>query len=204
MSGLEVMLKKRMGLSRILAALAAAGYLFTASAWSWSHPWVAQAGAFAGLLLVAAGVMGRVWSLSYLAGKKNKALVTEGPFSLCRNPLYFFSFLGVLGICLRTGMLAVPAVVMPVFAFVHLRSVRKEEARLSALFPGEYEAYARRIPRFIPSLAQFKESDTLSVNAVLFRNGIGEVSIFFLVMAFFELAETLHRTGVLPVLVWLH
>jgi len=46
---------------------------------------------FAGTLLAGVAVTGRAWSLMYISGKKNASLVTVGPYSLCRNPLYFFS-----------------------------------------------------------------------------------------------------------------
>jgi protein-S-isoprenylcysteine O-methyltransferase Ste14 len=204
MKFVEAIFRKRMYLSRLLGALGVAAYVFMASVWPGRNPVAAEAFAFAGMLLVAAGVIGRVWALSYLVGKKSKTLVTEGPFSLCRNPLYLFSFLGMLGICLRTQTLAIPLVVMPLFALVHLRSVRNEEAKLRAAFEGEFDAYAKRIPRFIPSLANFKESEMLAVNAVLFRKGITELTMFFLVMAFIELVAMLHGAGVVPTLFWLY
>ncbi len=200
----EAIFKKRMYLSRVMGAFGVVAYVFMASIWSERQGGLAAAFSFAGMLLVAAGVVGRVWALSYLVGKKSKSLVTEGPFSLCRNPLYLFSFLGMLGVCLRTQTLAIPLVVMPLFALVHLRSVRNEEAKLRAMFEAEFDAYAARIPRFIPSLAQFKESEMLSVNAVLFRKGITELTMFFLIMGFIELVAALHRTGVVPTVFWLY
>ena len=189
-----------MYLSRALGALGVAAYPFMAPAWVDWHVGLAATFAFAGLVLVGLGVVGRVWALSYLVGKKSKTLVTEGPFSLCRNPLYLFSFLGVLGVCLRTRTLVIPLVVMPLFVLVHLRSVRTEEAKLRAMFEVEFDAYARQVPRFVPSFARFKESEMLSVNAVLFRKGITELLMFFVILGFFELVTVLQQTGVLPVL----
>jgi protein-S-isoprenylcysteine O-methyltransferase Ste14 len=200
MNGLAAIFKKRMYLSRVLGALGVVAYVFMAPVWPDWYVWTAEAFAFAGLLLVGMGVVGRVWALSYLVGKKSKTLVTEGPFSMCRNPLYLFSFLGLLGVCLRTRSLVIPAVVMPLFMLVHLRSVRNEESKLRAMFPAEFDAYARLIPRFIPSFAHFKESDMLNVNAVLFRKGITELTMFFVILAFFELVTILHQTGMVPVL----
>jgi protein-S-isoprenylcysteine O-methyltransferase Ste14 len=200
MNGLAEIFKKRMYLSRVLGAVGVVAYVFMAPVWSDRHVGLAAGFAFTGLLLVSLGVVGRVWALSYLVGKKSKSLVTEGPFSLCRNPLYLFSFLGMLGLCLRTRTLVIPAVVMPVFMLVHLRSVRHEEGKLRAMFPAEFDAYAKTIPRFIPSFAHFKESDMLSVNAVLFRKGITELTMFFVILAFFELVTVLHQTGMVPVL----
>lgn len=51
-----------------------------------------------GWLFVGVGAMGRIWCSIYISGYKNNKLVMEGPYSLCRNPLYLFSYLGGVGI----------------------------------------------------------------------------------------------------------
>ena len=51
-----------------------------------------------GWLFVGVGAMGRIWYSIYISGYKNNKLVMEGPYSLCRNPLYLFSYLGGVGI----------------------------------------------------------------------------------------------------------
>lgn len=201
MNLVEALIKKRMYLSRLLGALGVLALFFMSSAWDKTNIFV-EFGLFgAGILLVAAGVVGRVWSLSYLVGKKGRKLVTEGPFSLCRNPLYLFSFLGVLGVCLCTETLTIALVVMPIFVLVHLRSVRNEERKLRDVFGEEYETYARRVPRFLPSFSCFVESEMLSVNAVLFRKGVMEVAMFIVMIGVLELTETMHENGVLPSLI---
>jgi protein-S-isoprenylcysteine O-methyltransferase Ste14 len=198
---LDVILQKRMYLSRILGVFGILSLLFITSAWETHSPLVEESLFFAGMLLVAVGVVGRVWCLGYLVGKKARKLVTEGPFSLCRNPLYLFSFLGVLGVCLCTETMTVALVVMPIFVLVHLRAVRNEEAKLLSVFGGDYESYVRKVPRFIPSFRGFVESDTLSVNGVLFRKGIMEVSMFIVLVGVIEVSEAMHEFGVLPSLV---
>ncbi|MGO7726914.1 hypothetical protein ACC713_12320 [Rhizobium johnstonii] len=40
-----------------------------------------------GTLLIAFGIIGRIWSTIYIGGRKNSALVTQGPYSITRNPL---------------------------------------------------------------------------------------------------------------------
>lgn len=198
MNIIEAIWSKRMYLSRALGVLGVVAYFFMTSAWG-KHSQVVEEGLFfSGVVLVALGVVGRVWSLGYLVGKKGKSLVSEGPFSLCRNPLYLFSFMGVLGVCLCTETVTVALVVMPIFVLVHLRAVRNEEAKLRGIFGEEYEAYAKRVPRFFPSFKAFVESETLSVNAVLFRKGVMEVAMFIVLIGVIEVAETMHDSGVLP------
>jgi protein-S-isoprenylcysteine O-methyltransferase Ste14 len=35
----------------------------------------------------------RLWSTLYIGGRKRVVLVSDGPYSLCRNPLYVGTFL---------------------------------------------------------------------------------------------------------------
>ena len=85
--------------TRLFVGLLAGLILFSSSQW--------QPGPFsaAGILLVALGLtsaaaVGRLWCSLYIAGYKKSCLVTDGPYAMCRNPLYFFSMLGVWGILL--------------------------------------------------------------------------------------------------------
>ena len=58
-----------------------------------------------GCALVGIAIVGRLWCAQYIAGYKDNTLVREGPYSMCRNPLYFFSFLGTIGVGLCTESL---------------------------------------------------------------------------------------------------
>jgi len=80
-----------------------------------------------GYALTGVGVIGRVWCLSYIAGHKTADLVTDGPYSLCRNPLYFFSLLGAVGVGLGSSTLTFPLLVMVGFA-IYYPAVIKAEA----------------------------------------------------------------------------
>ena len=43
-----------------------------------------------GIILIMVGIIGRTWCAMYIGGNKLNRLVTEGPYSLTRNPLYVF------------------------------------------------------------------------------------------------------------------
>ena len=60
---------------------------------------------FLGVALALLCTCGRVYSTAFIGGAKNQQLVTWGPYSLCRNPLYFFSLCGAAGIGLMSGSL---------------------------------------------------------------------------------------------------
>jgi protein-S-isoprenylcysteine O-methyltransferase Ste14 len=51
-----------------------------------------------GCLMVGLATIVRVWCALYIAGYKDDVLVTEGPYSICSNPLYFFNFLEGTGV----------------------------------------------------------------------------------------------------------
>lgn len=50
-----------------------------------------------GMILIVLGVIGRFWATLYIGGHKNKDVITDGPYSICRHPLYLFSSIAVLG-----------------------------------------------------------------------------------------------------------
>ena len=52
-----------------------------------------------GFVLVTLGGFGRLWASLYVEGFKTKTLITEGPYSMVRNPLYFFTIIIILGFC---------------------------------------------------------------------------------------------------------
>jgi protein-S-isoprenylcysteine O-methyltransferase Ste14 len=61
-----------------------------------------------GLVLVGIATVGRLWCALYIAGYKDSDLITSGPYSITRNPLYFFSFVGFAGIGLATETFTFP------------------------------------------------------------------------------------------------
>ena len=56
----------------------------------------------AALLLVATAMLGRIWCSVFIAGRKDTRLVVDGPYALCRHPLYGLSLLGGAGLGLAT------------------------------------------------------------------------------------------------------
>jgi protein-S-isoprenylcysteine O-methyltransferase Ste14 len=70
---------------------------------------------YSGIALILAGLGGRAWSTMYIGGRKNSQLVQDGPYSMCRNPLYFFSFIGGLGASIVLENLVVIILYLAVF-----------------------------------------------------------------------------------------
>lgn len=79
-------------------------------------------------------------------------LITQGPYRIVRNPIY----LGMFGMMLAMGLsLTVwPALLAAIVVFLigTMVRVRSEEKLLRATFGEQFEAYARRVPAFLPGL----------------------------------------------------
>ncbi len=119
----------------------------------------------AGFLLFILGAMFRFWATLYIGGRKGDELATLGPYSVCRNPLYFGSFLMLasLVVFLQNLTLAVgAAIVTGIFLSI---TVRSEEYRLRHRFGDEYERYCAAVPRFWPNFRRYQAPASIEVNA---------------------------------------
>jgi protein-S-isoprenylcysteine O-methyltransferase Ste14 len=157
----------------------------------------------AGLILLVAAMGGRIWASIYLTGNKNRTLITEGPFSLVRNPLYLFSFIGFVGAGLAFESFALAGLFGAVFFATHWPAVRREERKLAALFGDEYEGYSRRVPRFVPALRPVRRSATVPLDTGRFGLALRDCLAIPLVFVVADLLEWAKLAGVLPVLVHL-
>src|SRR3989337_789925 len=88
-----------------------------------------------GVFFILTGIVGRTWCSMYIGGNKLRRLVTEGPYSLTRNPLYVFSAIAAFGLGAQIGSavfaLLCAATTIVIFVFV----IGHEERALAARFP---------------------------------------------------------------------
>jgi protein-S-isoprenylcysteine O-methyltransferase Ste14 len=94
---------------------------------------------------------------------KQRELVTKGPYSLVRNPLYLFTLLGAGGIGALSGSITLAGACRAFAAGVFRPIVRREEEFLLATFPHEYPAYAARVPSLLPRFSGWQQADQLIV-----------------------------------------
>lgn len=101
---------------------------------------------------ISASILGAL-TLSFLGRSfsvmpEARRLVTTGPYSIVRHPLYLFELLGVVGILLQVRSL--PGVMLlALIVALQIARARWEEAVLDRAIP-EYAAYRRQVPFLIP------------------------------------------------------
>ena len=83
-----------------------------------------------GFIMVVFGSFGRIWASLYIEGNKTKNLITAGPFSMVRNPLYFFSLIMLLGFSLALKAIYLPLALLLIFVLFHVPTIANEERKL--------------------------------------------------------------------------
>ena len=111
----------------------------------WCNLLAAMAGVSASILgVLTLSFLGRSFSVMPEA----RRLVTTGPYSIVRHPLYLFELLGVVGILLQVRSLpGVP--LLALIVALQIARARWEEAVLDRAIP-EFAAYRRHVPFLIP------------------------------------------------------
>lgn len=125
-----------------------------------------------GWCLLATGVFLRMWATLYIGGKKSLAFVAEGPYAMCRHPLYLGSFFIVLSLAVFLQSLVLLAAVVLV-AILHATLVLpSEERHLIATFGDAYRTYARQTPSVLPRLRNLRRPGKIEIKvAELLREG---------------------------------
>jgi protein-S-isoprenylcysteine O-methyltransferase Ste14 len=95
--------------------------------------------------------LGRQWSLAARVVEGHK-LVTQGPYSIVRNPIYT----GMFGLLLASGLavshwigVLIAIVIFSIGTYIRVRS---EERLLREMFGNEFDEYARKVRAVIPLL----------------------------------------------------
>lgn len=102
-----------------------------------------------GLAFVLLGVLVRLLSAGFLS--KNKSLASTGLYALTRNPLYFGSFLVLLGINVIIWHWMFAAVTVALFLITYVPTILGEEKHLESTFPESWHVFKEQTPRFFPA-----------------------------------------------------
>jgi len=186
-------------LLRLVLVPVVVGGMLTAN--SWAHESAAgHIERWLGYLLVAAGLLIRCWSWLHLGHRSSRGLVTTGPYSVCRNPLYMGTFAIAFGagLCLDNVMLA--GLVLLIVVLTHVPVVLAEERHLAAKFGESYEAYKRQAPRFVPAISLYTRAVGGTVPVRTVRKTLVDVVLILLIPPACEMITLLRESGVIPIL----
>lgn len=157
----------------------------------------------AGFLIALTGELIRIWSVS-LAGSETRTtsgvggtfLVTQGPYSLVRNPLYIGNILLYLGIGIMSLALFpyLQLFALIFFIFQYYCIILAEEEYLQEKFGSRFSLYINSVNRFFPGFNKLPEdiisdlklnvktglrSEKRSLQAFLVTSGIIILYFFF-------------------------
>jgi protein-S-isoprenylcysteine O-methyltransferase Ste14 len=190
--------KSRVYVSRLFAAVILALAVFTTHSFS-QEGLLDISFEVSGLILLTICSMGRLWSLVYLSGNKRIELITDGPYSIVRNPLYFFSLIGAIGIGLVSENILILALIVIFYVVYYPFTVLAEEKKLENTFGQAYLEYKQRTPRFLPKPSLYKGPALYTIKANTFArnfiNGMWFIWIFILL----HTIEMAQNSGYIPV-----
>ena len=114
---------------------------------------IASACAVAGAVFIvwSQRTLGKQWSLAARVVEGHQ-LVTHGPYSVVRNPIYASLTLLLLALGLTFATPLRVAIALVLYVAGTLMRVRAEEELMRGAFGDEWEAYRRRVPALIPGL----------------------------------------------------
>jgi protein-S-isoprenylcysteine O-methyltransferase Ste14 len=150
-----------------------------------------------GIFFIVVGILGRTWCSIYIGGHKLSRLVTEGPYSVTRNPLYVFSAIATFGLGAQIGSavfaLLCAMATVAIFALV----IRHEERALTERFPAEFACYKARVPRLLPNFAGWQDAETVLVRPALVHRTFWDATLFLLAAPALKALESLREASLI-------
>jgi protein-S-isoprenylcysteine O-methyltransferase Ste14 len=161
-----------------------------------------------GALALFACIVGRCWAALHIGGKKNEQLVTSGPYARTRNPLYFFSSVGLAGIGLAFGSVTLGALF---FCFSYLAFsyvIMREERTLELFFGEQYLEYVMLVPRFFPLPLGSTLSPSTAEHVVfqpqILKKTFWQAFLFLLALPTYHIVHYLHEADVIQPIIKLY
>jgi len=188
----------RIRISQIFTGLLVVLIGISNSLWEDKAPFVTTVLFLLGAVLVGIASLGRLWCSVYIAGYKTDHLVTQGPYSMCRNPLYFFSLLGALGVGFTSETLLIPLIILIAFVGYYPLVIKSEEAELLKRHKSKFEIYLKEVPTFFPKISLLNEPEEYIVKPIIFKRHMFHALWFIWFVGIIEIIEELHELSVLP------
>jgi protein-S-isoprenylcysteine O-methyltransferase Ste14 len=167
-------------------------FIFSTS--RWSDP-LRAAIEWVGLALLLVCIGGRTWCSLYIGGHQTSELVTAGPYSLCRNPLYLFSVAGAVGVGAQVGTISIAVLAGFLTWAAHVPAVAHEERQLLVAHGDRYREYLARVPRFLPGRSGWRNAQRLDVRPRAVARTFVDACWFLAAVPIAMLIQYLQGTG---------
>lgn len=126
-----------------------------------------------GMFFIFFGELFRIYSVAFIgtvsrtrSDSTGQKLISSGPFSWVRNPLYVANFFIVLGVTVFGGQNWLVILTVILFAIQYHFVVQYEQANLTEKFGDEYRQYLKDVPawfpRRVPKLSEIQWPDNFS------------------------------------------
>lgn len=170
----------RKSLFRLMAAALAVYLIFIPD--PWELPAIGLLSAeFAGAILIFAGILGRILATISIGGHKDRGIMQTELYSVCRNPLYFASFLMAIGVGLLSGRLDFLLLVMAAYLVIFYPMMLNEANYLRNKFE-DFAAYEGRVPLFFPKFNLWQERGKIEISFRLVKRTLLDASLALLVV----------------------
>jgi protein-S-isoprenylcysteine O-methyltransferase Ste14 len=195
--GFSLSLKARKAILWVAVGAGLAFLLVGESRWPPTH-FLHEPIEWVGLALIAACIIGRTWCSLYIGGRKDRDLITQGPYSISRNPLYFFSIIGAIGVGAQVGSIVIALTCGFIVWALHANSIAREEASLLGRFGDRYRHYHAGVPRILPRLSLWHDTATIEVKPSFVKITFVDALVFLTAWPIAEALEYLHESDWLP------
>jgi protein-S-isoprenylcysteine O-methyltransferase Ste14 len=148
-----------------------------------------------GVVILFLGVLGRIWSILYIGGRKTREVVNDGPYSMCRHPLYLFSTISTFGFALMLQSVVFAVVLTLVIFAVLSWTAANEEAVMRTNFGPAYDDYAVSTWRIIPRVSKFRSEQTVTFHVPSLRVNFADALVFLGLIPVAELINWFNATG---------
>ena len=121
-------------------------------------------------------------------------LNSSGMYSMLRHPLYLGNYLIWLGISFASFNIYFVIIMSLLFWIYYERIMFAEERFLERKFGADYLSWASKLPAFLPSILNFKKSDTKFSIITVLRREYASVLAAVVGFTFIEVLRTYSRT----------
>ncbi len=142
----------------------------------------------AGSLIIFIGILGRILATISIGGHKDSTIMKTELYSICRNPLYFASFLIAVGLGLLSARLDLLLLVIIAYLAIFYPMMRNEAAYLRGNFK-EFAEYEKRVPLFLPNFSLWQQRQQIEINFSLVKRTLLDASLALIAIPIMILAR---------------